>query len=48
MMYPEFFWAYQVHLPEPGLEQKYWSVHRQTGRPTKVMALFSSFSMSNN
>ena len=47
--YPEFFWAYWVYVLFQDLS-KSTGEHtvRQTDRPTKVMALFTFFSMPNN
>ena len=39
------FFGIHVHVPGTGLERKNWRAHRQTDRLTKVMALFSCFSM---
>ena len=39
------FFRHSSNVAELGLQQKYWRVHHPTDRPTKVMALFSCFSM---
>ena len=46
--YPKLFWEYRYMYWDQEFNKKYWRAHRQTDRPTKVMALFICFSMSNN
>ena len=47
--YPEFFWTYWYMYRDQDFNKSIGDrTVRQTDSPTKVMALFSCFSMSNN
>ena len=53
VLYPEFFWAYQYMYQDQDFNESIGEctvrqTDRQTDRPTKIMALFSCFSMPNN